>query len=92
MIDGSKYVDWCKEVPFVCLNYARPILGVVSPKNYTKIASDSEIPAKWIKSNNFQSVQDSHKMSMQHEYKVRVALSKSVMKNHLRCPLADITL
>ena len=36
MVGGSKCVDWCKEVPFVCLHYVRPFWGVVSPKNYPK--------------------------------------------------------
>ena len=33
-----KMRDWCKEVPLVCLNYARPFWGVVSLKNYPKKA------------------------------------------------------
>jgi len=29
-------VDWHKEVPFVCLNYFRPLLCGDLPKNYPK--------------------------------------------------------
>ena len=65
---------------------------VESPKNYPRKASDAEIPAKWIKSNNFKTVQDRQKLSMQHEHELRVALSKSVVKKHLRRPQAKITL
>jgi len=42
-----KCVDWRKEVPFVCLNYFRSVLGMVSTKNCPESLPDAEIPAKF---------------------------------------------
>jgi len=31
--NGSKYVDWCKEKPFVCLNYYKVVVAFLESAN-----------------------------------------------------------
>jgi len=46
-------MDWLKEVAFVCLMNFRPLVGVLSPKNYTQKPYSAETPAEWTNLNNF---------------------------------------
>jgi len=40
-------------------------------------------------SNNFETVRDTRNMPMNHDYETRVALSDSVNKTYVKCPLAN---
>jgi len=44
--NGSNYVDWCKELPLVCSNYFRPLLGGDIPLKLPPKGLVVEIPAK----------------------------------------------
>ena len=48
-----------------------------------------EIPAKMKKANDSLAVEDRQNMSMEHDYKLGVTLSESVIENFVRRPLAE---
>jgi len=81
-------MDRRNEEPFVCLNYFRTVFSGRYPLKSTQKSPDAEIPAKWTKWHNFQTVQDKHKMS---EYKIGVAFSESANIYHLQRPQAENT-
>ena len=67
-------------------------IGGLFPQNPHSFAASREIPAKTKGSNNSYAVENRRNVSIEHEYKLGVSLSKSVIKNYVRRPLVEISL
>jgi len=85
----SKDVVWCKEDPFRDEKCVILKFGGVLPQNTTNIGRNGQLPAKNQMSNNSETVRDAQNMSMNNDYETGVALSDSVNKTCVNCPLAE---
>jgi len=65
------------------------VFGSVLPKKKPKIGRNMQLPAKNKMSNNSETVGDVRNVSMNHDYETGVALSDSINKTRVKCPLAE---
>jgi len=85
----SKDAVWCKEDPSGNVKCVILKYGVVLQKNTLKIVRNGQVLATKM-SNNFQMV-NARIMSMNHDSETGVALSDSVNKTCVKCPLTEIS-